>query len=853
MSITSKIGVLTLLGVATISTLITTNATAQDSSSTITLEEIIVAARKREERLQEVPLSITAITDSELDAKGIASLEDIGDSTPGLDFAQAFGRQDFRPAIRGQSNILGRANAGLFVDGIIVEEGGATFPLNALERVEVVKGPQSALYGRSTLAGAINYVLKKPGDEAAGSVVAEVAERGYLKLDAHVSGPITDNFGAALTLSRYEKDGEYDNVFAGNAFAPAFTNEVGGEESNSAALVLSFTPSDKLSISGHILYDKSDDEQFAIAVQDPGLNNCFRPGTDLDAAGNVLAQPSPPAGSPEESANSIDSAAYNSSGYFCGEVTTENALGNDNATSLETSFFDDSGNEITSVRFGIKADYELSDAWTLTGIFGYNDVDTESRSDSTFGSGDTRFPVVGVFSPFNVQAAGFGTATPVVQTRVGFIVGNDDTFEDSSQEIRFSFNDGGNTRYMVGLYHYASEESGTQVTSFDTPAATNDDGVPVFNGIPVFAAFSPVGTAMISTSAFYEGAPFDFQGETEIESMSVFGSVNHQFNDNWSLDVEFRYNKDEIDFTRGDGSPTVSADFDAFLPKITFSNQASDDTLYYLTVGRGNKPGGVNDDDGIPASDVAIEEETAISYELGLKTTGLDGRLIANAAIYHIDWEDLQLTQTRAAVVGGQNRTFSILDNVGKATVDGLELSLSLQATDFWNVNLGYAYTDSNIEEFINSVDAGADAGSSFREAALIFGYQPDGNVNITGTQLPQTSKHQINFSNTFTGAINDQWKWYARADVNYNSKRYAQVYNLAHTGARTIVNARIGARTDTLEVELWATNLLDDNTPTALIRYVVANDLTFNPFNRAIGATLTDTQRFGLTARYNF
>ena len=94
------------------------------------IEEIVVTARKRVESLQEIPLTVNAFTESAIEERGISTLQDIADATPGFDFAHAFGRADFRPSIRGQSNILGRANAGLFIEGIIVEDGGSTIPLS---------------------------------------------------------------------------------------------------------------------------------------------------------------------------------------------------------------------------------------------------------------------------------------------------------------------------------------------------------------------------------------------------------------------------------------------------------------------------------------------------------------------------------------------------------------------------------------------------------------------------------------------------------------------------------------------------------------------------------------------------
>ena len=809
------------------------------------IEEILVTARKREENLQDIPLTVSAFTEAALRERGIAALQDVADFTPGFDFAQAFGRQDFRPSIRGQSNILGRANAGLFIDGVIVEEGNASVPLAALQRVEVVKGPQSALYGRSTLAGAINYVLKKPGDEFQGEVHAEYGERDQVQVAVHASGPLSEALGFAVTANHYRRDGEYDNHYAGNSFGtPAINDEVGGEETSSFTAVLSLAPSDRFSLTAFAMYEDSDDDQYAIALQPASFNNCHQV-----TRGGPLAQPAPPAGTPEASANFVASAGYNGSGYYCGRVDVDDVLdanGGDGRTNLETSFYDDMGLERESLRFSLKFDFDLSDAFTLTSVTGYSDVETGSRADRTFGAGgDTRFPVVGVGSPFAVQ--GFGLP-PTVESRVGFITINDRVFDDFSQEIRLSYDAGGASRYLLGYYYYESDFNEYQTTSFDTTTSRSAQGVPVFS--PFNPRFVP---ATISTSAFYEGAPPADLGREKIDSWSIFGSMEFDFTEKVAVRAEFRYNEDDFDFSRPSDNVQEKGSFSAFLPKVTAKYKATDNLMVYANIAKGNKPGTLNLYEGVPLSDLTVDEETAWSYELGFKSAWLNNRAKFNAALYHIDWQDLQLTATRAAVVNGQPRTFPILENVGSVTITGVELEFSLSVTEFWDAYLGYAWTDSDIDRFVQSVDAGADAPSSFREAALLFGYSDSGDVVISGTQLPQSSKHQLNLSNAFYGNLSDAWSWFLRADFNYNTKRYAQAYNLAHTGNREIVNLRGGVKTDNIDLELWVDNVFDNDDPTQLIRYIEGSNLTFNPFNRAIGVTLPEGRRVGVTARYRF
>jgi len=313
------------------------------------LEEIIVTARKVEENLRDVPIAVTAFTEQSMEEQGISSLQDIADSTPGFDFASAFGRDDFRPVIRGQSNILGRANAGMFVDGLIIEEGNASIPLAALQRVEVVKGPQSALYGRNTLSGAINYVLKTAGTENVTEASLDLGGRGMARAEFHFSGPLSDTVGAAVTVAHYERDGEYDNNYPGNALGtPAYSDEAGAQETTSLTGVLTIAAGDRVNIRAHAIYETTDDGQYAMAVIPSSENNCFIANARKAAARGhgPFTQPSPPAGTPEASAVRSGSVAYNGSGYYCGEVNVSQVLeAQGGGTQLETQFYPDAGTE----------------------------------------------------------------------------------------------------------------------------------------------------------------------------------------------------------------------------------------------------------------------------------------------------------------------------------------------------------------------------------------------------------------------------------------------------------------------------------------------------------------------------
>ena len=156
------------------------------------IEEITVTTRKRTESLQDVPIAVDAITTEQIERQGLSELQDLTRLSPSVQFDQSFGPADTRIAIRGLSNTRGRSNVAFLVDGIdvttenLISAGSGLLAnqrlLGDVERIEIVKGPQSALYGRAAFAGAISYITKEPGPELEGRFRVDGAEDGFLQV-----------------------------------------------------------------------------------------------------------------------------------------------------------------------------------------------------------------------------------------------------------------------------------------------------------------------------------------------------------------------------------------------------------------------------------------------------------------------------------------------------------------------------------------------------------------------------------------------------------------------------------------------------------------------------------------------
>lgn len=290
-------------------------------------DEIVVKVRKREENLQDIPLSITVFSDQFIADSGVTSITDLATFTPNLSFRRSSGRAFDRPAIRGQGPIVGAQTVGLFIDGVYIAGTLSSTPLDNLERVEVIKGPQAATFGRGTLAGAINFVTKTPGNNWESKLSTTVAEHDEYEFRAFVSGPIiNDKLAFNLGARRYAFGGDYRNIGPGGG-------TVGDEQTDSINGVLHFTPTDALSATLRLDYFEDDDGQTAghVAIDGPDLN-CF-----LDTP----------------------------RGYYCGKVPGSKTV------NLDLNNRDDYGQRRDTFRSSLEINWEVLGGYTITSLSGY--------------------------------------------------------------------------------------------------------------------------------------------------------------------------------------------------------------------------------------------------------------------------------------------------------------------------------------------------------------------------------------------------------------------------------------------------------------------------------------------------
>ena len=234
--------------------------------SEVLIEQITVTARKKEERLQEVPLSITAFSGQTLKDARIQNLSDLSAFTPGLSLFNPQGEFLPTPVIRGMAptDIFGEPNAALFIDGVYVAgREGLNFSYLEVERIEVVKGPQTALYGRNAFSGAINFITKRPTDEFGSKVEVMAGNDGRTLGQFNLGGPIAGNtLTGRIGLAYDNFDGSYKDTTGGS--------DVGGYKYQTLTGGLNWRPTDRLDILAQIYL--SDDEITPSAVSSLTLN-----------------------------------------------------------------------------------------------------------------------------------------------------------------------------------------------------------------------------------------------------------------------------------------------------------------------------------------------------------------------------------------------------------------------------------------------------------------------------------------------------------------------------------------------------------------------------------------------------
>ncbi|WP_116368792.1 TonB-dependent receptor [Parahaliea mediterranea] len=591
------------------------------------LEEVIVTAQRRDQSLQDVPLSVSAFGADQLQQAGVSTLVDLQQSAPNVTLAPSRGTNSTLTAfIRGvgqQDPLWGfEPGVGLYLDDVyIARPQGAVLDVYDVERVEILRGPQGTLYGKNTIGGAVKYVTRRLSGEPELALGAQLGN--YNQRDVTGSGSIAlgDNLYLGAALASFKRDG-YGELLTFDA--PNYDKEV-----LSGRLSLEWQPVDALFV--RLQYDRTSDQSNAKGGH----------RMTVGAIGGA-----PVLDDVYDSRAGLDPAT---------EVNTEGAA--------------------------LNVEYDLDSQWTLKSITAYREGDS-----------------IGPIDFDNLEVNDFD-----VPARV-----NDHQF---SQELQLLYS--AERWHMVsGLYYFTGSSGGR----FDAILGQTVPGALI--GLPL--PWIP----LIQTT----------YGDADTESYSAFVDVDYNLSERWSVTLGGRYTEDRKDalvffeqFGNFSGDPddpvripvAVLSDYEnsktfaEFSPRVSARYQLDDGTMLYASYSEGFKSGGFDMRGNQAANPQTVEgfdPETVDSWELGLKGEFLERRLRLNLAAFYASYQDMQVVTS----VGFANNALGFLvpvqnvENVGEATLQGVELESEVQLGGSLRLAANVGYIDTRIDEWLTADPSGA-------------------------------------------------------------------------------------------------------------------------------------------------
>jgi iron complex outermembrane receptor protein len=700
------------------------------------LEEVIVTATKREQAIQDVGISINAFSGDQMRELGFEQSFDISRMIPNVHMGGSIAGQTTQFTIRGvtQNDFTDAVESPIAVyvdEGYIAMSQGQTFSLFDVERVEVAKGPQGTLFGRNATGGLVHFITRKPTEELEGYVDATVADESQIRIEAAISGPLSDIISGRIAFMYNEHDPILDNKFPDQFDQippsqnppPIFADQGGRAD---------LWDDDTLGLRGQLQFNFSEDVSLLLSAsyadteittgpyqssptipifdQQGRLVNTrdLRPDEDCEA----LIQGLPgcaPGGIPALDGD-FDDVRPRPGGDLFGYIDPD---GGDFTFSGDFAYED--VNTFETVGVNANLSWQL-DGITLTSISDYKNFDKNVLMD--------------------VDAA------PVPQS-IFQSMAEVDSF---TQEIRFN-GETDNMRWLAGLYYLFIDNQTTNGLAFsaDSPFSkfTLPDGTPVIFGIPI-----------------------DGNNNIDLEtnSYSAFGQIDYDIADQWTLVAGLRVIQEEKDYFWEQMACPNFTDFadpfntttDPIINKCSltdgtaifplrpgpgqdpaeatnpFNDDSSDtlwagklqaeyrpteDLLWFFGVNRGVKAGSFNgilpDGTQIADRDVPYDEEILWSYEGGLKSTLFGGNTRLNLSAFYYDYEDYQ--------------AFIFIQSGGRVTnndaeVIGAELELQTNPLDGLDIFFSAGWFDAEVKDLDIGLDNTIDTEPSFAPAFQLAG-----------------------------------------------------------------------------------------------------------------------------------
>ncbi len=791
---------MTVIAVLLLSDLYPGDAFAQADPGAVRLEEITVTARKRDESLQDVPVSVSAFTSERLEQLNLRDLNSIQRFTPGLSFEQSAFNASFRylPQIRfrGMSTNAPQLNAqvgAVFQDGVFVLAGAQSISTEDAERVEVLKGPQNTYFGRNTFGGAINFITRTPSDSFSAEAKLRLEQRDTYGVTGSLEGPLAgDWLSGRLIVSKWQEGAHYRAADGG---------DVGRQETQYVAGTLFFEFADRLTIKlrGHLQEDRDyGNANYALRTQ-ADFANC-RPAAlnwycgaapklgDSVTLINGTRSVVPPAGNwGDTSLQPAQLVALGRGDALAGFLSNATGIMNDVPFYGDLPELEHFGSARNLQRIAATWNYELPGGASLAGNvgFGATQLAALTDGDQTTGILPSALAPLHIFSTLKTS--------------------------DVSAELRLVSAQDRRLRWLVGASTFRIKVDGG-------------------------AKFLFARTGLPNT------APFQNTDRDRSEVNGIFAAVSYDILPTLTADIEARYQRDQLKSFQQTAPGTFLPIFRTFqdtLPRGILSWKPVPTTNLYASWSRGALPGlanvafenlvnsiaafpanpvGTTDRDeirrqlsGVLGVDVplTLEAEKVDQIEIGWKQEFLEGRAFTNLALYQLEWSNqkqpatavlasVRLPNGRVVPANGDLNGDGTSDALsvripGRSKIRGVELEAGFRPIDPLTLTLSGEWVDSSYEGF-------------FPGGLLVRNFS--GLSDLNGQTLFMYPVAKFAASARWEAPLRDRLRWYAQGTASYTGKIYADEANLSWIDPSTLVNASIGVAAEKFRVELYGNNL---------------------------------------------
>lgn len=633
-------------------------------------DEIIVTAQKRDQNIQDVPIAITVFSQDDLDRLGVQQFDDLADFVPGLEVQeQSANNPGFN--IRGITSDSGSSSieprVAIFQNGVPISRSRGSFVEVYDTDVEVVRGPQPTLFGRSALIGAISLNTRAPElGETGGYVRAGAGNFNHALIEGAVSVPLGDT--AALRLAgRYkQRDGYIDNLIS---------EDLNGYQLGALRGSLLFAPTDRLDATLIVDYQKDDN---------PGTS--FKSGTFLPSTADL------------SQIGVIDPSSVASLSAIPG-------FKNDRGLGLERDLFSAT----------LLLDYTISDTLTLSSVSNYRDFD----SSEIFDPDGFALPLFTFAEDAKGEQFFQEFRLGLNKDRVSGFLGGSVFTEDGSQSVPLAY-DLRAVQALLRGFLFSDLPGVAQIA----PPLSALPGVVLNPASP--NAGTPIGYFEENFTNFGESTSYDLFADMTValtDRLDLTGGVRYTYDDKRSGYSANAAGPSALTgagvFVGGNifngGNPVFVEDtFDGLTYRLAANYDLSDEATIFANYGHGRRPevlayaANTAQPNILAANFVTIDAEETDAFELGYRGEGLDGRLQMDAVGYYYQYENFQTTVLNAAGT-------PVPVNGGNASGFGFEASAQLELSDNLLAFGNYAYNGVTFDDEDGNGNPQTRAGNRFR------------------------------------------------------------------------------------------------------------------------------------------